>query len=86
MMENQKKYINFNKENNSKDSKFEVTDHVGISKDKETVKDYLPIHFEDVFVIRKSRILCRQHIYQMIVMEKKLLELFVKKNYTKNSR
>ena len=48
-------HIDFNKENNKEDSKFEVGDHVRISKYKNIFpKRYIPNWSEEVFVIIKS--------------------------------
>ena len=48
-------HIDFNKENNQEDSKFEVGDHVRISKYKNIFpKRYIPNWSEEVFVIIKS--------------------------------
>ena len=49
-------YINFNKENNKEGPKFEVGDHVRISKYKNILaKGYVPSWSEDVFVIKKVK-------------------------------
>ena len=48
-------YINTDKEINNKDPKFNIGDHVRISKYKNIfVKGYTPIWSEEVFVIKKS--------------------------------
>ena len=45
-------YINFNKENNKKDPRFKVGDHMRTSKHKNIfAKDYFPNWSEEVFVI-----------------------------------
>ena len=49
-------YIDCNKENNKKDPKFKVGDHVKISKYKIIFeKGYLPNLLEEVFVLKKDR-------------------------------
>ena len=49
-------YIDFDKENNEKDPKFNVDGHVRISKYKNILaKDYIPIWSEKVFVIKKVK-------------------------------
>ena len=49
-------YIDFNKQNNKEDPKFEVGDHVRISKYKNIfAKFYTPNWPEDVFVIKKVK-------------------------------
>ena len=48
-------YINFGKEVHDKDSKFQVGDHVRISKYKNLfAKEYTPNLSEEVFVIKKN--------------------------------
>ena len=48
-------YINTDKEINNKDPKFNIGDHVRISKYKNIfVKSYTPNWSEEVFVIKKS--------------------------------
>ena len=49
-------FNDFNKENNMKDSKFKVGDHVRISKYKNIfAKGYVPNWSEEVFVIKKVK-------------------------------
>ena len=49
-------YMDFDKEVNDKDAKFQVGDHVGISKYKNTfAKGYTPNWSEEVFVISKIK-------------------------------
>ena len=49
-------YIDFNKENNKEGSKFNVGDHVIISKYKDSfAKSYVPNWSKKVFVIRKVK-------------------------------
>ena len=51
-----KTYINFKKEVNNKNPKFEVGDHVRISKYKNAfAKGYTPNRSEEVFVIKKVK-------------------------------
>ena len=46
-------YFDFNKENNKEDSKFEVDNHVRISKYKNMfAKGYIPNWFEEIFMIK----------------------------------
>ena len=76
-------YIDFEKEVNDRDPKFKVGDHVRISKYKNIfAKRYTPNWYEDVFVI-KLKIQFHEHILLMILMVKKLLEHFMKKNCKK---
>ena len=52
---NSSTYIDFNKENDKKDTKFEVGDHVGISNNKNFFpKGYTPNWSEEVLVIKNS--------------------------------
>ena len=54
-------YINFNKENNKKDSKFEHGDLVRILKYKKIIaKGYTQNQFEEVFVIKKAKYIVLQ--------------------------
>ena len=46
-------------------------------------KGYVSNWPEEVFVLKKLKILCRGQFFWKILMEKKLLELFTKKNYKK---
>ena len=73
--------IDFNKENNEEGSKFKVDDSVRISKYKNVFgKSYVPNWSEEVFVINKVKILHCQHMLLVILIEKKMLELFTNKN------
>ena len=74
-------YIDFNKENNEEGSNFKVDDSVRISKYKNVFgKSYVPNWSEEVFVINKVKILHCQHMLLVILIEKKMLELFTNKN------
>ena len=56
-------YIDFGKENNNKDPKFQVGDHIRISKYKNiSVKVYAPNWSEEVFIIKKSKTLFHGHM------------------------
>ena len=76
-------YINFKKEFNDRDPKFKVGDHIRISKYKNIfTKGYTPNWFDEVSVIKKAKkIQFLGHILLMILMVKKLLEHFLKKDY-----
>ena len=51
-----KTYINFNKESNYKNPKFDVGDYVRISKSRIIFeKDYSPNCFEQTFVVKKVK-------------------------------
>ena len=77
-------YIDFSKEVNDNDPKFKVGDHVRISKYKNIfAKGYTPNWSEEVFVIKKNKIQFHGHLSLMILMVKKLLEHFMKKNCKK---
>ena len=76
-------YINFNKEN-KKAPKFEVDDRVITLKYKNIfAKGYVPNWSEEAFMIKKGKTLCRGHMLLMILMVKKLLKGFTKKNCKK---
>ena len=73
-------HIGFKKEIYNKDPKFKVGDYVRISKYKNIFsKGYMPNWSEEIFVIKKIKILYHGHILFMILMVKKLLALFMKK-------
>ena len=75
-------YIHFGKEVNDKDPKFKVGDHVRISKYKNIfVKGYTPNWSEEVFVIKEVKNTVPWTY--VILMVKKLLEHFMKKNCKK---
>ena len=77
-------YIDFNKKNNKEDLKFKIGDHVRISKYKNIfAKGYVPSWPEEVFVIKMLKILCHWHTLLVILMAKKLLKRFTKKNCKK---
>ena len=77
---NNNMYIEFKKEVNYKDPKLIVGDHVRISKYKNIfAKRYTPNWSEEVFVIKKVKKFYG-HMLLMILMVKKLLEHFMKKN------
>ena len=74
-------YIDFGKEVNDNDPKFKVGDHVRISKCKNIfAKGYTPNWSEEIFLIKKLRIQSHGVMLLMILMVKKLLGHFMKKN------
>ena len=78
-------HIDFNVENNNKNPKFKVGDHVIISKDKNIfTKCYIPNRPEEVLGSKKLKILCREHMLLVILVVKKPLECFMKKNCKNN--
>ena len=80
-------YIDFKKEVNDKDPKFKVGDHVRISKYKNIfAKEYMPNCSEEIFIIKKLKILYHGHMLLMILMVKKLLVLFMKMNCKRLSK
>ena len=75
-------YIDFKKEINDKNPKFKVCDHVRISKYNNIfAKGYMPNWSQEIFVIKKIKILYHGHMLLMMLMVKNLLVLFMKKNY-----
>ena len=73
--------IDFEKEVNDKYPKFKVGDHVKISKYKNIfAKGYTPNWSEEVLLLVKLQIQFHGHMLLMILMVKKLLEHFMKKN------
>ena len=74
-------YIDFGKEVNDNDPRFKVGDHVRISKYKNIFsKGYTPNWSEEVFVIKKIKNKFHGHMSLIILLGKKLLEHFMKKN------
>ena len=72
--------IDFKKEVNDKSTKFNVGDHVRISKYKNIfAKGYTPNWSEEIFVIEKVKNTGHRLLTIEIIM--KLLEYFMKKNY-----
>ena len=81
---NSSTYIDFNKGNNKEDRKFKVGGHIRMSKYKNIfAKDYVPNWSEEVFVLKKLKILFHGHMLLVILKVKKLLERFRKKNCKK---
>ena len=78
-------YIDFGIENNEKDPKFKVGDHVRISKYKNIFAEcYTQNWSEEVFVIKKKlKILFRGHMLLVILKVNESLERFTKKNRKK---
>ena len=80
-------YINFGKEVNDKDPRFQVGDHVRISKYKNIfAKGYTPNWSEEIFVISKVKnAVPWTYVINdfKILMVKKLLEHLLKKNCQK---
>ena len=80
-------YIDLKKEINDKDPKFKVGDYVRISKYKNIfAKGYMPIGQKKFLLLVKLKILCHGHMLLMILTEKKLSVLFMKKNYNMQAR
>ena len=66
-------YTDFAIGNNDKDPKFEICDHIRISEYKNSfVKAYVPNWSEEVFVIKKLKILRGGHMLLVIFILKKL--------------
>ena len=78
--------IDFNKEYNKENPKFEVGD-VRMSKYKNIfVKVFVPSWSKEVLVIKKVKTLCRGHMLLVILQAKKLLERFTKTNGKKQNK
>ena len=74
-------YINFKKEVRDKNPKFKVGDHARISKYKNIfAKRYMPNWSEEIFIIKKLKILYHGHMLLMILMVKKLFVHVMKMN------
>ena len=77
-------YIDSSKGINDEDPKSNIGDIVRISKYKNTfAKSYVPNWCEETFVIKKVKNTCRGYMLLLILVEKKLLERFKKKNFKK---
>ena len=77
-------YIDSSKENNERDSEFKIGDIVRISKYKNIfAKGYILNWSEKFLWLKKLKILGRGFLFSMILMTKKLLELFTKKYWKK---
>ena len=80
-------YIEYNLNSNDKDPKFQGGDNVTISKYKNIfAKGYNPNWSEEVLCLRKMKTLFHGHMLLVTLMEKKLLEYFIKKIAKNKSR
>ena len=81
---NSNTYIDSGKESNDKNPKFKIGDYVRLSTYKNVfAKGCAPNWSEEVFAIKKVKILCHGHVSLMVLIEKKLLERFTKMNCKK---
>ena len=71
------KYIDYGVEHNDKDPKFKIGYHVRTSKCKNT----FPNWFEEVFVIKRMKILYHGHTLSAISMMKRLLKHSINRGY-----
>ena len=79
-------YIDFNKENNEKDPKFKICRHVRISKYKNIfAREDTPNWSEEVFVIKKLKILSCRHVINDLILEE-TVETFYKKELQKTDQ
>ena len=69
-------YIDFDVENNDKNRKFKVGDHQRMSK----YKRFFAKAQKNFFWLKKLKMLYRGYMFSMILMVRKLLERFTKKN------
>ena len=77
-------YAEYNEDSNKKHPKFNVGDHVRISKCKNIfAKGYAPNWSEEVFVLVKLKIQFLRLMLLMILMVRKLKEVFMRKNCKK---
>ena len=74
-------YIDIKKEVNDKNPKFEMGDHVRISKYKSIFAKEYTTNWSEGILLVKLKILYHGHILSTILMVKKLLKHFMKKNY-----
>ena len=74
-------YAEYNEDSNKRNSKFKVGNHVRMSMYKIFfAKGYAPNWSEQTFVIKKLKTLYHVYTLLMILMVKKLFEVFMKKN------
>ena len=79
-------YIDSSKENNDKDPKYKIGDIVKISRYKNIfAKAQIPNWSEEVLMVKKKKILCPGLMLLMILIEKKILGTFYKKEMEKKS-
>ena len=78
-------FIDFNVENNNKYPEIELGDHGRILKYKNIFAKcyYYPNWCEELFVIKKIKILCHGDMLLVVLTVNKLLERFTKKNCKK---
>ena len=80
-------FAEYNEESNKKNPKFKVRDHVRISKYKDIfVKGYAPNYSEEIFVINKVKNKFHGLMLLVILMLKRLLEVFMKKKLQKTNQ
>ena len=74
-------YIDFNEENNKEGPKFNVDDHVRISKSESIfAKRYLPNLSKEAFLITKVKIMFRGHMLSVILTRKYCWKILRKKS------
>ena len=80
-------YIDFDKENVKEHPKFEVGDHVGISKYKNiSAKGYVPKWSEEVFVIKKVKNLVPWTYVLEDLDGEEIVEMFYQKKLQKTNQ
>ena len=78
------RYIDFNKEINYKNPKFNFADFVRLSKYKNIFsKWYTPNRLKEILQLKKLKMLRCGHILLLILKENKLLKCLIKNNYKK---
>ena len=81
------RYINFGKEVNDKDPKFQVGDHVKVSKYKDIFgKGYTPNWSQEIFIIQKIKNTVPWTYFINDLNDKELLEHFMKKELNTNQK
>ena len=80
-------YMDFYNKNSKEDSKFKGSDHIRISKYKKIfAKGDVPNWSKKFFLLQNIKILLCGHMLLVILMVKKLLERFTKKNCKKTNK
>ena len=79
-------YIDSNKENNKKNSKFKVDDHIKISKCKNVLQNAMfQIHLKKFLLLQKLKIVFSKIMLLVILKAKILLKHLKKTNCKKNN-
>ena len=79
-------YIVFGKEVNDKDPKFQIGDYERISKHRNSFAKGGTPNWKNILLSKKLKIQCHGHMLSTLLMVKKLLEHFMKRNAKNKSK